>query len=468
MQQDYTISAIATAIGEGGIGIVRLSGERAVEIAEKCFMPAGTKALAEYEPRRAIFGRIYDECNNFIDEAICIVMRAPHSYTCEDVVELQCHGGILCLRQVLELTYRLGARPAEPGEFTKRAFMNGRLDLTQAQSVMDMIEARTQASLKLAGNNLQGKLSAKIADLRHEILAVIAHLEASIDFPEDDIEDVVLEDAAVKVLQVKEEVDRLLASAHTGKILRDGIKTAIVGLPNAGKSSLMNIMLGEERAIVTNIPGTTRDSIEEYVNIDGVPLRLIDTAGIRETDNLVEQIGVERAYEYAKEAELVLAVFDGTELEAEQDESLWRLLSQCQGKIIVIINKSDLALQLTEEKIKEIAAEKEVDKIYKIIKLSAKEGTGLRDLQTIIRDMVFGSNIGWQESVMVSNARQEELLRQALILLEQTLATLRNGMSEDFVVIDLRSAWDKLGDITGESLSEDIIDEIFSRFCIGK
>ncbi|MGM9540777.1 tRNA uridine-5-carboxymethylaminomethyl(34) synthesis GTPase MnmE [Anaerovibrio sp.] len=468
MQQDYTISAIATAIGEGGIGIVRLSGERAVEIADRCFRPSGGHRLAECTPRLAVFGRIYDEEGRFVDEAVCIVMKGPHSYTCEDVVELQCHGGSLVLRQVLGLTYRLGARPAEPGEFTKRAFLNGRLDLSQAQSVMDMIQARTKASLEMAAGNLQGRLSEAIGNLRQEILEIIAHLEASIDFPEDDIEEVALGEAEMKVEHIYGEVQELLSSADRGRILRDGLRTAIIGRPNAGKSSLMNLMLGQERAIVTDVPGTTRDSIEEYVNIGGIPLKLADTAGIRDTDNLVEQIGVERAHSYAREAELVLAVFDGSDGIQVADEPIWQLLSQCRGRIIVILNKSDLAMQIGEEEIRQLAAQKEVENLYCIVSMSAKSGTGLEVLEKEIQNLAFGGRIGWQESVMVSDARQQDILRQALLLLEQTRITLMNGMSEDFVVIDLRSAWEKLGEITGDTIGEDIIDEIFSRFCIGK
>lgn len=468
MQQDYTISAIATAIGEGGIGIVRLSGERAVEIADRCFRPSGGHRLTECTPRLAVFGRIYDEEERFVDEAVCIVMKGPHSYTCEDVVELQCHGGSLVLRQVLGLTYRLGARPAEPGEFTKRAFLNGRLDLSQAQSVMDMIQARTKASLEMAAGNLQGRLSEAIGNLRQEILEIIAHLEASIDFPEDDIEEVALGEAEMKVEHIYSEVHDILSSADRGRILRDGLRTAIIGRPNAGKSSLMNLMLGQERAIVTDVPGTTRDSIEEYVNIGGIPLKLADTAGIRDTDNLVEQIGVERAYSYAREAELVLAVFDGSDGMQEADEPIWHLLSQCSGRIIVILNKADLAVRIDEDEIRQLAAKKEVENLYSIVSMSAKSGTGLKELEEEIQNLAFGGKIGWQESVMVSDARQQDILRQALLLLEQTRITLMNGMSEDFVVIDLRSAWEKLGEITGDTIGEDIIDEIFSRFCIGK
>ena len=471
MQQDYTISAIATPVGEGGIGIVRLSGERAVAIAEECFKPAAGGRLTDYEARRALFGYIYMENGDFLDEAICIVMKAPHSYTCEDVVELQCHGGPVVLQELLAMSYRLGAKPAEPGEFTKRAFLNGRLDLTQAQSVMDMIQAKTSVAREAAAGNLQGRLSERIAEMRQEILGVIAHLEASIDFPEDDIEDVAMEEAELKVEELHAKVEDLLSSAATGQILRDGLKTAIIGRPNAGKSSLLNLMLGHERAIVTDVPGTTRDSIEEYMNVGGIPLRLIDTAGIRDTDNLVEKIGVEKAYSYAKDAQLVLAVIDGSQPLGKADEPIWQLLSQCTGRIIVINNKADKALEenlLTEAEIRQEAAEHEAAEVYRVVSLSAKSGQGLKELEEAIKELVFAGRISCRESVLVSDARQADILRQAMVLLDQTRMTLMSGMSEDFVVIDLRSAWEKLGEITGDTVDEDIIDEIFSRFCIGK
>lgn len=468
MQQDDTISAIATAIGEGGIGIVRMSGARSIEIAEGCFRPSGGRRLTEYAPRMAIFGRIYDERGRFLDEALCIVMKGPHSYTCEDVVELQCHGGGMLLRHVLGLTYRLGARPAEPGEFTRRAFMNGRLDLSQAQSVMDMIQARTRASLAMASGNLQGRLSEAVGSIRQEILEIIAHLEASIDFPEDDIEEVALSEAEMRVEHIQGEVQDLFNSADVGRVLKDGLRTAIIGRPNAGKSSLMNLMLGQERAIVTDIPGTTRDSIEEYINMGGIPLRLADTAGIRSAESIVEKIGVERAYSHAREAELVLAVFDGFAGIQEDDEAVWQLLGECRGRIIVILNKSDLGARLSEKEAEALAREKGVKNICGVISMSAKSGSGMKELEEKIQSLVFADRTGWQESVLVSDARQQDILRQALLLLEQTRMTLMNGMSEDFVVIDLRSAWEKLGEITGDTLGEDIIDEIFSRFCIGK
>lgn len=468
IQQDTTISAIATPLGEGGIGIIRISGQQAISIAARCFVPASGKELLAYPSRTAVFGRVEAENGEFLDEAICLIMRGPHSYTCEDVVELQCHGGGIVLQEILALTYRLGARPAERGEFTKRAFLNGRLDLSQAQAVMDVIQARTKASLAVAESNLKGKFSQEIKSMRQSILGLIAHLEASIDFPEDDIENVVLTDSAQQVEAINAKLQQLLASAHTGIILRDGLQTAIIGKPNAGKSSLMNLLLGEERAIVTDIPGTTRDSIEEYVNLGGIPLRLVDTAGIRETDNLVEQIGVAKAYSYAKEAELVLAVLDSSEELAGEQQAILELLDECQGQIILILNKSDLTNQPDMEKLQEIITQKEVDKIYKIIQMSAKAGQGMESLEEAIKELVYGGKVEQGEGIMVNDARQAEILRQASELLHQTQETLAKGFSEDFVVIDLRAVWEKLGEITGENLGEDIIDEIFSKFCIGK
>ena len=471
MQQGELISAIATAPGESGIGIIRISGKGAVDLAKRCFVPFSGKNISEYAPRQAVYGKVTGIDGQLIDEAICIIMPAPHSYTCEDVVEIQSHGGSVALREILELTYKLGARAAERGEFTKRAFLNGRLGLTQAQAVMDVIQAPTKASLKLATGHLSGHFSGKIREMRNDILALIAHLEASIDFPEDDIEDVALEEAEMKVEQLHGAVEDLLASAETGQILRDGLQTAIIGRPNAGKSSLLNLMLGQERAIVTDVPGTTRDSIEEYMNIGGIPLKLADTAGIRDTDNLVEKIGVEKAYSYAREAELVLAVIDGSQPLTEADDPIWHLLSQCSGKIIIINNKVDRSLEeniLTAEEIRQEAAKKEVEDVYQVINLSAKQGQGLKELEEAIKNLVFAGKINCRESVMVNDARQADILRQAMVLLDQPHMTLMSGMSEDFVVIDLRSAWEKLGEITGETLDEDIIDEIFSRFCIGK
>ncbi|WP_233127400.1 tRNA uridine-5-carboxymethylaminomethyl(34) synthesis GTPase MnmE [Anaerovibrio sp. JC8] len=463
-----TISAIATAPGEGGIGIIRISGQHAVSIAHKIFRPFSAKSMEEYAPRSAVYGQVLDEQGRIIDEAICIVMNAPNSYTCEDVVEIQCHGGSVVMREILSLTYRHGARAAEPGEFTKRAFLNGRLDLSQAQAVMDVINAKTQASLAMAMSHLSGGFSDKIKGFRHDILEIIAHLEASIDFPEDDIEGMDFEDTRERVKLLQDKIQKMVDGSHTGIILRDGLKTAIIGKPNAGKSSIMNLLLGQERAIVTDVPGTTRDSIEEYVNIGGIPLRLIDTAGIRDTDDIVEKIGVEKAYSYANDAELVLAVFDSNEPLNHEDEEIIQLLDKCPGNVIVIMNKMDLSADVNDDIISGKLKNCPNARIRGIVPMSAKSGEGQELLEQLLSDIVYGGNTKIMESQALCDARQGEILRQAASLLGDTLNTIDMGMSEDFIVIDLRASWEKLGEITGETIEDDIVDQIFSNFCIGK
>lgn len=459
MQAD-TISAIATAIGEGGIGIIRISGEKALEIAAKVFRPKSARAQEDMLSYQAKYGMIIDENEMIIDEAICLIMRAPHSYTREDVVELQCHGGTMPLRQTLALTYRAGARPAEPGEFTKRAFLNGRLDLTQAQAVMDIITAKTEASLRMAEGHLAGKFSKKIDDVRHDILAMIAHLEASIDFPEDDIDDIVTEEVRSRTETIRSQISGLLATAKTGKILRDGLETAIIGKPNVGKSSLLNALLQEQRAIVTNVPGTTRDSIEEYANIGGIPLRIIDTAGIRDTDDFVEKIGVDKARSYIERASLVLVLFDFSREISSEDEDIIKLIGDKEA--LILINKMDLKGLLSVEKIRAKLP------LHKFIEISTIKETGLDQLRKAITDMVYSDQVQQGESAFVNNVREADILRVADCHLKEALMTIGHGMSADFIVIDLRSAWEKLGEITGDTVGEDIIDQIFSQFCIGK
>ena len=458
MQGD-TISAIATAQGEGGIGIIRLSGGEALTVADKMFRPASGKSILDYPSHRAVYGTVVDEEGRTVDEAMAIIMKAPHSYTKEDVVELQCHGGVMPLRKTLALTYAYGARPAEGGEFTKRAFLNGRLDLSQAQAVMDIITAKTDRSLKMATGHLTGQFSAQIKEWRHEILGQIAHLEAAIDFPEDEVDDVVTEEVSDKVSEVRQNIAKFLKTAGTGRILREGLMTAIVGKPNVGKSSLLNALLQEERAIVTDIPGTTRDSIEEYANVGGVPLRIIDTAGIRATEDVVERIGVEKARQMVNEAALVLALFDGSRPLDKEDEEILELL---QGReAIVLLNKSDLAPVVT-------AAMLQNKTKTAVLEISTKEQHGLDALTAAIQDKVYGGQVMTDEGSFVSDERQANILRQADSHLAASLNTIEAGMGLDFISIDLRSAWEKLGEITGETVGEDIIDEIFSKFCIGK
>ena len=460
MQQAETISAIATASGESGIGIIRLSGESAIAVADQVFQAQNGKKIADTASHRAVYGCIVQADGRVIDEAICLLMRAPHSYTMEDVVELQCHGGPMPLRETLARTYACGARPAERGEFTKRAFLNGRLDLTQAQAVMDVIQAHTGASLEMASGHLAGQLSSRIRSARHGVLEMIAHLEAAIDFPEDDVDEVVLEDVFRRVKEIRVQLAALLRSAHTGRILRDGLETAIVGKPNVGKSSLLNALLQEQRAIVTDIPGTTRDSIEEYANIGGVPLRIIDTAGIHATEDAVERIGVEKARGYVNRAALVLALFDGSKpLTAEDDEILQMVENR---EAMILVNKTDLDMVVDLQALRQRFPHK------KVLEISTVSAQGLENLEDAIVAMVYGGAVRSEEGSFVSNARQADILQKADGHLEAALRTIDEGMSADFVVIDLRSAWEKLGEITGETVGEDIIDQIFSQFCIGK
>ena len=458
MQGD-TISAIATPQGEGGIGIIRLSGDKAIEIAAKLFRPASGRELTSYESHRAVYGRIVDVDGRIIDEAITLVMKAPHSYTKEDVVELQCHGGVMPLRKALALTYDYGARPAEGGEFTKRAFLNGRLDLSQAQAVMDIITAKTDRSLKMASGHLTGQFSRQIKEWRHEILGQIAHLEAAIDFPEDEVDDIVMEEVAKKVVEVRNYIQKLLRTAGTGRILREGLMTAIVGKPNVGKSRLLNALLQEERAIVTDIPGTTRDSIEEYANVGGVPLRIIDTAGIRATEDVVERIGVEKSRRMIDQAALVLALFDGSRPLDHEDEEILSLLAGQEA--IVLLNKSDLAAVVTAEELSDKAA-------VPVIEISTKDYSGMDKLTEAIKAKVYGGEVLADEGSFVSDERQANLLRNADKHLAAAITTIDAGLGLDFISIDLRSAWETLGEITGDTVGEDIIDEIFSKFCIGK
>lgn len=454
---DDTISAIATAPGEGGIGIVRLSGPDAIEVAGRLFRAANGRPLQSAASHSAHYGKIIDEDGEVIDEAIALVMRAPHSYTAEDVVELQCHGGYAALRATLARTTASGARPAERGEFTKRAFLNGRIDLTQAGAVMDVVSAKTKASLFAASGRLAGRLSTRIGQLRREITELTAHLEAVIDFPEDGVEDIVMDDARMRVSDMAEKIRDMLGGARRGKILRDGLATAIVGKPNVGKSSLMNALLGEERVIVTDSPGTTRDTVEEYARIGEIPIRLIDTAGIREAHDAAEKIGIERARRSAKEAELLFALFDGSR---PSDECDAEIASLTEGKdTIVVITKSDLPGLLDESEIRSLLPR------FSVVHVSVKTGDGLCELACEIEKRAAG---GEGADFLVADERERDLLASALASLENALITIDGELGEDFVTIDLTEALTRLGEITGETVDEAVVDEIFRRFCVGK
>lgn len=454
-----TIAAISTPPGEGGISIIRLSGEEAIPVAQKIFKGKNLEKVASHTIN---YGHIVNPKNNEeIDEVMASVMRAPRTYTCEDVVEINCHGGIVTTNQILQLVLSNGARLAEPGEFTKRAFLHGRIDLTQAESVMDLIRAKTDRSMKVALNQLDGNLSHLIRNLRQDILDVLAQVEVNIDYPEyDDVEEMTSRILREKAVEVKQHIQQLLTTAKQGKVLREGLATAIVGRPNVGKSSLLNHLLHEDKAIVTDIAGTTRDVIEEYVNVRGVPLKLIDTAGIRETDDKVEQIGVERSRKAIDQADLVMLVLNSSEPLTSEDEALIKVTDG--KKRIVILNKTDLPQQLDQKKLQALVPADEISTT------SILKSEGVDELEQKIADLFFGGIENSQSTVMVTNARHIALLNQAEESLESVIAGLDSGMPVDLCQIDMTNAWDLLGEITGDSYQDELLTQLFSQFCLGK
>ena len=456
---DDTIAAIATAPGEGGIGIIRLSGSNALDIANKMFRPLYRDSIGDYAVRTLIYGNIYDE-GVVLDEVLLAYMKGPHSYTAEDVVEINCHGGFISVRKILELALKSGARMAEAGEFTKRAFLNGRIDLSQAEAVIDIINAKTDKSHELAQSQLEGSLSKKIKNLREMLTAVLAQVEVAIDYPEEDIEFITYKELIEKTEAIQREVVQMYKTADTGKILREGLQTAILGKPNVGKSSLMNSILGENRAIVTDIPGTTRDIIEEFVNIKGIVLKIVDTAGIRDTDDVVEKIGVEKSRKHLKSSDLTLVVLDNSREIDQEDIDI--LESVDRSKTLVILNKIDLESKLDLDIVK-----KYVDEIN-IINISALKNEGLDLLHDRIEDMVFSGEISNSGDVMITNSRHKDAIYKAMKAIEDAISSLNDEMSYDFIEVDLKDAWDALGYINGDTISEDLLDTIFSNFCIGK
>ena len=462
MQTEFdTIAAISTAPGEGAIGIVRISGDLAILIASSIYQ-CGTKQLEEQKTHTIHYGHIVDpKSGEVYDEVMVSVLRAPKTFTREDIVEINCHGGIVAINRVLQLVLRMGARLAEPGEFTKRAFLNGRIDLSQAEAVMDLIRAKTDKSMQLAMRQLDGQLSHLIQNLRQEILNTLAQVEVNIDYPEyDDVEEMTLQLLREKTQQVLQGIRTLLNTASQGKILRDGLKTAIVGRPNVGKSSLLNVLLREEKAIVTDIAGTTRDTIEEYVNVRGVPLQLIDTAGIRETDDVVEKIGVERSRKALKEADFVLLLLNQSEILQEEDI---RLLETTKGmKRIILFNKTDLPSKLSTENIAPYAKEEE------IVTTSMLNKEGIDQLEEKIAGYFFQGQMNERDATYLSNTRHIALLEKA----EQALVEVQNGiemeMPVDLIQIDFTRAWDLLGEITGDSVQDELLTQLFSQFCLGK
>ncbi|MBU7007549.1 tRNA uridine-5-carboxymethylaminomethyl(34) synthesis GTPase MnmE [Phosphitispora fastidiosa] len=459
-----TIAAISTPIGSAGIGIVRLSGKKAVMIAESIFR--GKKRKLTEAPAFSIsYGHIINRNEEVIDEVLVSIMRAPKSFTAEDVVEINCHGGVVAVRKVMEIVLKEGARLAEPGEFSKRAFLNGRIDLAQAESIIDLINAKTEKSLQVAVGQLAGTLSENIRFMRSQLLELIAHIEAGIDFPEDNIEEITVTKIRKKLGEVLGDIRKLIETADTGKILREGIKTVIIGKPNVGKSSLLNALLREKRAIVTDVPGTTRDIIEEVVSIRGIPLKLVDTAGIRETEDYVEKMGVERSKEMFIGADLVLFMTDASTGLTEEDREIIKLMKNKNS--LVIINKTDLKkqsdfLEIDFSEIKGFVGPKD------IVEMSLVTGEGLEALEEKIEQLVYAGRVFVQDDVMITNIRHKNSLELVQHSLEEAVNTINADMPVDCVAIDLKAAWEALGEITGETVSEDILDQIFSQFCIGK
>ena len=454
-----TIAAISTAVTASGIGIIRVSGNRAVEIADQVYRSKKKNwNLSDAETHTIHYGHIYDG-GEMVDEVLVMLMRAPRTFTGEDTVEIDCHGGVYAMKRVLETVLKQGARIAEPGEFTKRAFLNGRLDLSQAEAVMDVIQSKNQHALNNSIRQLKGSVKQKITEIRQKILYETAYIEAALDDPEhmslDGFDDRLLD----TVEEQKDRIEQLLSTSEDGKMIQEGIRTVIVGKPNAGKSSLLNVLLGEERAIVTEIAGTTRDTLEEYIHMGGVTLRLVDTAGIRQTSDLVESIGVDKALNQAEQADLVLYVADAS---VPLDESDYQIMDMITGKqAIIILNKSDLPEKVSARELERLTGKQ-------VITVSAKEETGLEELKSQIESMFFQGKLHLPEDVYITNLRHKKLLQEAVESLNQVLDSLHAHMPEDFYSIDLMSAYEALGSILGESVDEDVINEIFHKFCVGK
>lgn len=454
-----TIAAISSAAGNSGIGIIRVSGDEAIEVVDKIFRPANkNKKLANVESHTVHYGHIMDG-DKTLDQVLVIVMKNPHSYTGEDTVEIDCHGGMLILKKVLDLVLKNGARTAEPGEFTKRAFLNGRIDLSQAEAVMDLINSKNDFALNSSIEHLKGGVSDAIKDIRKDIIYHIAFIESALDDPEHISLDGYDEEITEMLNENINKISKLVNSFDNGRIMKEGIKTVILGKPNAGKSSLLNLMLGEDRAIVTDIEGTTRDTLEENINFNGLSLKIIDTAGIRDTEDLVERIGVNKAKEIAKEGDLIIYVVDGSRELDDNDREIIKLINDKQA--IILVNKSDMDTVINIDELKK-------DSNRDVILFSAKNGEGMDQLEEEIRNMFYSGKVTYNDQVYITNARHKEALENALESLKQVKNSVDAGMPEDFYSIDLMDAYTDLGLIIGESVEDDLVNEIFSKFCMGK
>lgn len=459
MNHTDTIAAAATAMGSAGIGIIRISGTDAFAVLEKVFRPKNEKKVMSEQPGYTVHYGMAVDGEQVLDEVLVMLMRGPHSYTAEDTAEIDCHGGRLVMQKILEAVLKNGARAAEPGEFTKRAFLNGRMDLSQAEAVMDLIQSKNEMALKSSLAQLKGNVRQEIEKLRAQLLYEMAFVEAALDDPEHISLDGYSEELLEKMRGIAAEVEKLLKSSESGRMLKEGIKTVILGKPNAGKSSLLNVLLGEERAIVTEIAGTTRDVLEEQLQLGEVSLQLLDTAGIRSTEDVVEQIGVERARKQAEDADLILYVADSSRVLDESDEEILKLLEG--KKALVLLNKSDLAPVITPEIMREKTG-------HPVLVISAKEGAGIQELEEKIRSLFFRGEVDFNDEVLITNLRQKQALMDTSKSLSMVIESIENGMPEDFFTIDLKDAYTSLGFIIGEEIGDDLANEIFGKFCMGK
>ena len=453
-----TIAAIATPLGESGIGVIRISGSKAYDVGDAIFQSKSSLPLAQRRDRSIQYGLIVDDDGKAVDEVILLIMKGPRSYTAEDVLEIQCHGGRQSLSEILGLVLRHGARLANPGEFTQRAFVNGRIDLAQAEAVMDVIQAKSAQGLTSAVSQLEGRLSRVVGDMRLHLTDFITRLEVTVDYPEEDLEDIEVPDIAGAIREMERRLDDMLAESKSGRMMRDGVMAAIAGTPNAGKSSLLNRFLETERAIVTDVPGTTRDVIEEWISIQGVPICLVDTAGIRSTDDTVEQIGVRRAKEYMERADIILVVVDQSRPLQEEDR---QILETARGRqALIVLNKEDLQPAFETEELQSYG--------LPLLSISASTGAGMGELKDAMLSLALQQGLTAAQSALLANTRHIELVRQSREALQRALDTIEAGMPVDCAIVDIREAWELLGSITGDTVHDDIIEEIFSRFCLGK
>lgn len=474
-QYTTTIAAISTAMSNSGIGIVRMSGSDSFEIADKIYKGKRDKKLSDQKSHTIHYGYIMD-CEDTVDEVLVMLMRGPHSYTGEDTVEINCHGGVYIVKRILEILIKNGARPAEPGEFTKRAFLNGRIDLSQAEAVGDLIVSQNEYALQSSLHQLKGNLKEKISNIRNEIIYHTAFIETALDDPEHISVDGYGEKLKIVLDKLMNEIKVLLNTCDDGRIIKEGIQTVILGKPNAGKSSLLNVLIGEDRAIVTDIAGTTRDVLEEHINLQGISLNIMDTAGIRSTKDVVEKIGVEKAKSYADKADLILYVIDASSPLDKNDEEIFGIIQDKPS--IILLNKSDLDMIVTEENVKKayfasnLAKENNFKEIKKfttpIIEVSAKNNLGIEKLEEVLKNMFFEGNLSFNDEIYITNIRHKTALQDAYASLQRVIESIDSGMPEDFYSIDLLDAYESLGSITGETIGEDLVNEIFSKFCMGK